>query len=190
MVNDRLIKYLFHWTVSFVIFETLFNAFAWTQTNYEKPSFPTLKRYYHDMPVPIVVWGDFFYSTMIFINAYAMHEWFYKFYYSNYTPPDILSSVNNIGVFLIIMVSVQVIYDVIYYLFVTYSGLDKRNDYVSFFKEYAKDYSYRAIYSDSIYLALWTALFYLIYHTTSYLWKYYILALGGFVMVMVSYEDI
>ena len=48
----------------------------------------------------------------------------------------------------------------------------------------------RAIYSDSIYLALWTALFYLIYHTTSYLWKYYILALGGFIMVMVSYEDI
>lgn len=177
--------YLFNWLVSFVIFESMFNTFAWTQTNYEKPSFKTLKRYYHDMPVPIVVFGDFFYSTMIFLNALAIHTMLFR----EGPTRDITGSVSNMTAFVAILIGVQVCYDILYYIFVTRSGLDKRNDYVAFFKEYAEDYSYRAIYSDSIYLALWSIVFYVTYNSDTLLWKYYAIAFGGFLLVMMSYED-
>lgn len=182
MSNTLLPTYLFNWIVSFVIFESVFNTFAWTQTNYEKPSFKTLKRYYHDMPVPIVVFGDFFYSTMIFLNALAINNMAFK-------EGNITESYSNMTTFVAIMVGVQVCYDILYYIFVTRSGLDQRNDYVAFFKEYAEDYSYRAIYSDSIYLVLWAIVFYLTYNSDALLWKYYAIAFGGFLTIMMSYED-
>ena len=172
--------YLYNWIVSFVIFESMFNSFAWTQTNYKNPSFKTLKRYYHDIPVPVVVFGDFFYSTMIFLNALIVKNMFFD---------KEIPITSSMGLFVSIMIMIQICYDIMYYFFVTYSNLDKRNDYIAFFKEYSEDYSYRAIYSDSIYLILWSIVFYLIHNSSSDIFKLYVLALGGFMLVMFSYED-
>jgi len=122
---------------------------------------------------------------MIFINALFL----YPLLFNNSSVSDIFISASTTCKFVALMICIQILYDILYYLFITYSGFDKTNDYVAFFKEYAEDYSYRAIYSDSIYLALWSILFYLVYNSSNILAKYYIVALGGFIMVMMSYED-
>lgn len=175
---------LLNWLTSFVIFETLFNTFAWNQLNVKKPTFETLKIYYHEMPTPIVVFGDFFYSTMIFINAYMLLSHVLD-------KNDFSLSSKNLINFISLIIVIQIIYDILYYLLVTYSGLHQHNDYVQFFKMYSEEYSWRAIISDSIYLLLWFLIFCILLRLDiSDSVRYYILSFGGFLLVFFSYEDL
>lgn len=182
MKADIIQSFLLSWLVSFIIFETFFNTFAWHSTNKKFPTFPTLKTYYHEMPTPIVVFGDFSYSTMIFLNTFFVYNILFK------STPFV--SINSHFTFLTLMICIQIIYDICYYVLVTYTKFYKTNDYFHFFKKYAKDFSYRAIIADSIYLILWFLTFIIVVHQIPLLLKYYILALGMFLTVIFSYEDL
>ena len=166
---------LFHWLTSFVPFEFLFNTFAWNKTNHKFPTFETLKIYYHEMPTPIVVFGDLSYSTMIFINAFYFYQ---------------KLNINNFFALLALIVCTQIIYDFIFFLFITYSNMDKTNDYILFFKKYSNDFSYRAIIADSIYLIIWFLFTMISMKYCSKLFQYYLIALGIFLLVIFSFEDL
>ena len=166
---------LFHWLTSFIPFEFLFNSFAWNKTNHKFPTFETLKIYYHEIPTPIVVFGDLSYSTMIFIHAYYIFE---------------KLKTNNFFILLGLIICIQIIYDILFYLFITYSDLDKTNDYILFFKKYSKDFSYRAIIADSIYLIIWFLFTMISIKYFSKLFQYYLIAFGIFLLVIFSFEDL
>ena len=182
MEHKTIIYFLFSWIISFIIFETLFNTFAWHSTNVQFPTFKSLKIYYHEVPTPIVVFGDLSYSTMIFINTIFIYNLLFK--------STLFSDSQSNLTFLTLMISIQILYDLIYYCLVTYTPLHKTNDYFDFFKKYAKEFSYRAIIADSIYLALWFLIYLLILTKCPVLLQYYIMALGLFLTVIFSYEDV
>jgi len=183
MKSETLNSFLFSWIVAFVVFESLFNTFAWHSMNVKFPRFQTLKTYYHEMPTPIVVFGDLSYSTMIFLNTLFLYNKLF-----NATP--LFSTMDSKLKFVLLMIGTQILYDLCYYCLVTYTTLYKTNDYFHFFKKYAKEFSYRAIFADSIYLILWFSTFIFVMNNFPMLLQYYVIALGVFLTVIFSYEDL
>jgi hypothetical protein len=167
---------LLTWSSSFVIVETITNLFLWATS---KGKSGTINEYYHKMPVPIVVIGDFTYSTLIFLTALAIFK----------AHKGVYPLVQDWMLFTIIFIITQWIYDITWALSVKtiIKTTKTKNKYLDFFNRYANELGFQAAFGDSLYGLAWLSLFFFMQTHVDDLWKYFLIFLGVFITTILSF---
>ena len=105
----------------------------------------TTQEYYNKFPIPIVVFGDFIYSTFLFLISQQV----IGFFFHGLPPKTILQWSQRFLTF----VAVQWAGDLSFFTLI--SNLKFSNRYIDFFQRYGKDVSLGAPIGDSIYGLAW-----------------------------------
>jgi hypothetical protein len=122
--------------ISYFLFPAAFKA-ATTQEYYNPKKFP----------FAIVAFGDYIYSTMIFIVAQVA----ITSLFGTSTAPNWLEWAKRLGLFL----GIQWISDLSFYGFITQVGKVYKNKYIDFFNRYGSQVGIGAPIGDSIYAIIW-----------------------------------
>jgi hypothetical protein len=104
---------------------------------------------FKDFSIYNVIAGDLFYVIVGIIISYRIYNYFFK-------------KEDNIIKFFIIFLIVQIIGDLAFYGIIKSLPISYNNKWVKFFKNYGKTAGFNAIIGDSIYIAIWTLVAYLI----------------------------
>ena len=122
--------------ISYYLFPAVFKATT-TQEYYNPKKFP----------FAVVAFGDYIYSTIIFIIAQVLATSFFGL--SN--PANWLEWAKRLGIFL----GVQWVSDLSFYGFITQVSKVYTNKYIDFFKRYGSQVGIGAPIGDSIYGIIW-----------------------------------
>ncbi len=122
--------------ISYFLFPAIFKA-ATTQEYYDPRKFP----------FAIVAFGDFIYSTMIFIVAQVA----ITSVFGAANPANWLEWAKRVGLF----IGVQWISDLSFYGFIKQVGKVYKNKYIDFFNRYGSQVGIGAPIGDSIYAIIW-----------------------------------
>ena len=112
----------------------------------------TTQEYYNKFPIPIVVFGDFIYSTFLFLIAQQVISLLFK------SPLDLkgcLTPKTILQWFLRFLTFVAVQWTGDLSFFALISNLKFSNRYIDFFQRYGKDVTLGAPIGDSIYGLAW-----------------------------------
>ena len=128
---------LLAWTAAYALWEPV-SYFLIRATSKAR----TVAEYYDParMPVPIVFFGDYIYSTFIFIVALQMMR-----------PQS--AWLTNLGIF----IGVRWVSDLLFYLFISQIPMGTTR-YLDFFKRYSKEVGFSAVLGDSAYGIVWLGL--------------------------------
>lgn len=170
---------LLAWTSAFVIVETITNTFLWWQFRMSPNS--TVHEYYTKVPVPIVILGDYSYSTVILLTTMAI---FKQYRGTNFASLE----VKDIARFALIFIAVQWVFDITWATLV-FKLRDKKvkNKYVDFFARYGREVGMRAVLGDSVYLLAWLILTVSLLYKSNELVKYLLISIGLFLATIFSY---
>jgi hypothetical protein len=171
-----LFEYLLAWTSAFVVIEIVANSFLWWVSKGTKT---TINEYYNIVPTHIVVFGDYLYSTLIFLLALAVFR---------YVTKKQTIDLKNALLFVVVFVAVQWTLDLTWALVVkTLISNNISNKYLDFFNRYANEVGIKAVLGDMLYGLCWLLLFAVIYKTFGDIPKYFLIILGLFIVVIMSY---
>jgi hypothetical protein len=107
----------------------------------------TTQEYYKQFPIPIVVFGDFIYSTFLFLIAQQVIGLLF-----NGLPPK---TILQWSLRFLTFVAVQWTGDISFFTFLTNLKPQQTNKYINFFQRYGKDVNLGAPIGDSIYGLAW-----------------------------------
>jgi len=104
---------------------------------------------FKDFSIYNVIAGDLFYVIVGIIISYRIYNYFFK-------------NEDNMIKFFFIFLIVQIIGDLTFYGIIKSLPISYNNKWVKFFKNYGETAGFNAIIGDSIYIAIWTLIAYLI----------------------------
>ena len=122
--------------ISYFLFPAAFKA-ATTQEYYNPKKFP----------FAVVAFGDYIYSTMIFIVAQVA----ITSVFGSASPLNWMEWAKRVGLFL----GIQWVSDLSFYGFITQVGKVYKNKYIDFFNRYGSQVGIGAPIGDSIYAIIW-----------------------------------
>jgi hypothetical protein len=176
-MDTILSEYILAWTSSFVIIETIANTALWWSS---KKTNNTINEYYTKVPVATVVFGDFFYSTIIFLTALRLHKIIAK---------NTTVAIKDWRLFLVIFIATQWTLDLTWAFVVnTLNANGISNKYLDFFNRYAAEVGLKAVIGDTVYGLCWLVLFAIMLIKTDDLSKYTLIVSGLFLLVILSFS--
>lgn len=176
-MDTTLFEYLLAWTSSYVIIETVANTTLWWSS---KGKHTTINEYYTKVPVTTVVFGDFFYSTIIFLFALGLHKLIAK---------NTTLAIKDWRLFVVIFIATQWTLDLTWAFVVkTLIANGITNKYLDFFNRYANEVGLKAVIGDTLYGLCWLLLFAMMLMKTKDLTKYILIASGLFLLVILSFS--
>ena len=104
---------------------------------------------FKDFNIYNVIAGDLFYVLIGIIISYRIYKYFFK-------------NEENIFKFFAVFLVVQIIGDLTFYSIISNVPVKYDNKWTKFFKNYGKTSGLNAVIGDSIYIAVWTLVAYLI----------------------------
>ena len=104
---------------------------------------------FKDFNIYNVIAGDLFYVLVGIIISYRIYNYFFK-------------NEENIFKFFAVFLVVQIIGDLTFYTIISNVPVEYDNKWTKFFKNYGKTSGLYAVVGDSIYIAIWTLVAYLI----------------------------
>lgn len=175
-MDALLLELVVAWASSFVIIETVANSLlCWSS----KGTTTTINEYYTKVPVTTVVFGDFLYSTIIFLIALKVNKVITK---SN------IYAIQDWRLFIVIFIATQWTLDLSWALIVkTLTANGITNKYLDFFNRYANEVGFKAVLGDTLYGLCWLVLFAIMLFKVDDLTKYILIVTGLFLLVILSF---
>jgi hypothetical protein len=169
---------LFYWTVAFAIWEWFIFTVSPSILYKSKP----YQEYYRKLPSWVPVFGDYLYSTLIFLTTQWVFAWMAPFVASVPT----LSAVPPLVLFAFLFVGLQWVYDILWATIVLRLPATTSR-YIDFFQRYIRQTGFAAAIGDSVYLLAWLAVAWLLIRYVPLMGAIYILVAALFLWLVIGY---